>query len=195
MAKREISRDDILAMEDYARQRRQRRQVMAGIKRHRRLAVGPDATFYFENYDTMFYQVHEMLHVERGGAAQIADELAAYNPLIPNGAELVATLMFEIDDEARRHRVLSALGGVEHTVTIGLEGETVAAVPEGDVERSTAEGKASSVHFLHFPFTPPRIAAFRKPGARVSLAIDHPGYGHMATLPEAVRAALAGDFD
>lgn len=195
MAKRQLSRADILSIEAYGQQRQDRRREIAGVRRNRRLAVGPDATFNFENYDTMWYQVHEMLYVERGGEEQIADELAAYNPLIPDGRELVATLMFEIDDEARRDRVLSSLGGVEHTVTIGFDNETIASVPEGDVERTTAEGKASSVHFLHFPFTPGQVAKFRRPGVRVVVGIGHEAYGHMAAMPEALRRTLAEDFD
>ena len=91
MAKHEITRDDLMPMEDYAKGRADRRRAMSEIKRHRRLAVGPDATFYFECYDTMWHQVHEMLHIERGGVEQIKDELAAYNPLIPKGSELVAS--------------------------------------------------------------------------------------------------------
>ena len=193
--KHEITRDDIMPMAAYAKERATRRKRMAEIKRHRRVAVGPDATFYFENYETMWHQVHEMLFIEKGGEAQVADELAAYNPLIPKGSELVATLMFEIDDAARRARVLSSLGGVEETASLTFAGETVRGVPETDTARSTPEGRASSVQFIHFPFTSAQIAAFRAPGARVVLALDHPNYAHMAVLPEAVRAALAEDFD
>ncbi|MEQ8195340.1 MAG: DUF3501 family protein, partial [Rhodospirillales bacterium] len=136
MSKREITRDDIIPMDTYAQERAERRREMTAFKKNRRVSVGPDATFYFENYDTMFYQVHEMLHVEKGGEGQIADELSAYNPLIPNGSELVATLMFEINDEKRRAEVLSKLGGVETTVSVTVDGETVKAVPEHDVERT-----------------------------------------------------------
>jgi len=193
--KHEITRNDILAMDVFARERKARRARMTALKRHRRLAIGPDATLHFESYDTMWWQIHEMLFIEKGGEAQIADELAAYNPLVPKGAELVATLMFEIDDPARREALLGRLGGVEHRVGIQVDGETVYGNPEGDVARSTTEGRTSSVHFLHFPFTAERIAAFRRPGARVVVAIEHPEYGHMAVMPEAVRAALAEDFD
>ena len=95
------------------RQRAERRKHISEIKRNRRLEVGPFATFYFEFYETMLHQVQEMLFIEKGGEAQLADELAAYNPLIPQGSELVATVMFEIDDPIRRGRVLATLGGVE----------------------------------------------------------------------------------
>ena len=121
-AKREITRSDILAMEDFAAIRQSRRAEISAIKRHRRAAIGPDATIYFESYDTMWWQIHEMLYIEKGGEAQIADELAAFNPLIPKGRELVATLMFEIDDPARRAHLLNKLGGVENCVTITVAG-------------------------------------------------------------------------
>jgi hypothetical protein len=195
MTKHEITRADIMPMEAYATVRRERRRAITELKKNRRLAVGPDATFYFECYDTMWHQVHEMLHIERGGEAQIPDELSAYNPLIPKGGELVATLMFEIDDPVRRAQVLDLLGGVEETVTLNFEGEGVAGVAEEDVDRTTADGKASSVQFLHFPFTAPQIETFRAPGTRVTVAITHPGYDHQAGMAEEVRQALAEDFD
>ena len=168
---------------------------MRAVKRDRRLEIGPHAAIYFESYDTMWWQIHEMLFVEQSGEAQIADELAAYNPLIPNGVELTATLMFEIDDPARRDALLTKLGGVEDSVTIGVGGAVVTGVPEGDVARSTPDGRASSVHFLHFRFTPAQIAAFRDPATPVFVGIGHANYGHMAVMPEATRAALAADFD
>ncbi|CAO3413844.1 DUF3501 family protein [Azospirillum doebereinerae] len=193
-AKTAITRADILPMAQYARERLDRRKALVAVKRNRRLPVGPDATFYFESYETMWQQIHEMLHIEKGGEEQIADELHAYNPLIPKGRELVATVMFEIDDPARRDRVLSALGGIEGHMTIQIGETTIAGRPEGDVERTNAAGKTSSVHFLHFDVTDEQVAAFREPGARVLVGIAHPNYGHLAVMPEAVRAELAKDF-
>lgn len=181
-------------MDAYGKQRAERRRAMTQIKKLRRVAVGPDATFYFESYETMLHQVHEMLYIEKGGEAQIADELTAYNPLIPNGRELVATLMFEIDDPDRREKVLGALGGVEGTITLSLGDYSVRAVPESEVDRTTAAGKTSSIHFLHFPFDEKAITDMRTDGARVVLGIEHPGYAHMAVLPEDVRQALVEDF-
>jgi hypothetical protein len=142
----------------------------------------------------MWHQVHEMLFIERGGEPQIADELAAYNPLIPKGDELVATVMFEIEDAERRKAVLGRLGGVENTMSLQFDGEKIMGAPEEDVDRTTAAGKASSVQFVHFRFTSAQIAKFRKSGTRVVVAIEHPAYGHMAVMPEDVRAALARDF-
>ena len=195
MSTRRITRDDILSLEDYEKVRPERRRAVTEMKRDRRVSVGPDATFYFENYQTMWHQIHEMLRIEKGGEAQIDDELAAYAPLVPKGSELVATMMIEIDDPNRRARVLGGLGGIEDTISLSVGDEIIAAVPETDVERTTEEGKTSSIHFLRFPFTRPQIEAFRTDGARVILGIAHPRYDHMAALPERVRAALAADFD
>ncbi len=191
----EITRDDILGMEDYVAVRAERKRSVTELKKHRRVAVGPDATFYFESYDTMLHQVHEMLYIEKCGEEQIEDELRAYNPMIPNGRELVATLMFEIDDAGRRADFLAGLGGVEETVTLTFAGETVTATPEQDIDRTTADGKASSIQFLHFAFTDAQVEKFRSPDARVTLGIGHEKYAHLAVLPEAVRQVLAQDFD
>ena len=193
--KHEITREDILPSEIYAAERAERRKVMAAIKRNRRMEVGPFATFYFENYDTMWHQVHEMLHIEKGGEDQIPDELRAYNPLIPKGRELVATVMFEIDDPVRRASVLGRLGGVEETMSISVGDHKVTGVPEADVDRTNAAGKASSVQFVHFPLTPEAAAAFKTERAQVILGIGHENYAHMAVMPETVRAALAEDLD
>lgn len=193
-AKREITRDDIIPIEQYAADRKERRKAISALKRHRRVSVGPWATFYFESYDTMWHQIHEMLYIEKGGEAQIEDELRAYAPLIPKGNELVATVMFEIDEKVTRQRVLGTLGGVEKTMFIEVAGERVASTPEEDVDRTTAAGKASSVQFVHFHFTEAQAEAFRAPGARVVVGIEHPSYGHMSLLPEETRAALAADL-
>ena len=125
----------------------------------------------------------------------IADELRAYNPLVPKGRELVATVMFEIPDQDRRHQVLSRLGGVEDMMTMSVDGETVKGVSEADLDRTNAAGKASSVQFVHFPFTDEQVAKFRKAGARVIVGIEHPDYAHLAVMPEAMRQSLAADFD
>jgi hypothetical protein len=195
MAKHELVAADILPTADYAKHRQEHRRRVADLKRNRRLEVGPYVTFYFENYDTMWLQVQEMVHIEKGGAEQVPDELAAYNPLVPKGNELVATFMIEIGDPARRQHALAGLGGIEETAFLRVAGETIAAVPEADQDRTTAEGKASSVQFVHFRFTPAQIAAFRKPGTEVVIGFTHEKYRHMAVIPEVARAALAADFD
>ncbi|MDJ0933977.1 MAG: DUF3501 family protein [Kiloniellales bacterium] len=193
--KHEITYGDILAPETYAAERKVRRSQMVEVKRHRRIEVGPVCTFYFENYETMWHQVHEMLFIEKGGEEQIEDELLAYNPLIPKGSELVATVMFEIDDPIRRKAFLSRLGGVEETAFLEFAGHRVVGTPEADVDRTTADGKASSVQFIHFILTAEQISAFRAANTQVVIGFDHPAYGHMSVMPEAVRDALAKDFD
>ena len=193
--RRRLTRQDIMPPGDYAAIRSDQRKRITEIKRRRRVEVGPFATFYFENYETMRHQVQEMLHIERGGEAQIEDELAAYNPLIPQGKELVATVMFEIDDPTRRASVLARLGGIEDHVFLDIAGRRIRGEPDPTRENTSPEGKASSVQFLRFPFTEDQIARFKTPGAQVIAGFDHPNYGHMAVLPEPVRAALAQDFD
>ncbi len=190
-----ITRDDIMPMADYGKLRRDRRAQMAELKKRRRVEVGPFACFYFESFDTMLHQVHEMLFIERGGEEQIAGELEAYNALVPNGSELVATLMFEIEDKDRRARELARLGHAEETITLSIDGEEIKADLDGDQDRTTEDGKTSAVHFLHFPLTPKQAAAFKQPGAKAILAIAHQNYAHMALIPETVRAALATDLD
>jgi hypothetical protein len=194
MTPRKIEPSAIIPLPQYAGERAERRKRITELKKHRRLEVGPFATFYFESYDTMLHQVHEMLFIEKGGAEQLPDELAAYNPLIPQGSELVATVMFEIDDPLRRARVLASLGGIEHKAFLRLGDAIVRGIAEEDQERSREDGKASSVQFIRFPFTAAQIAAFRGGAGDVILGFDHPDYGHMAVMPAAVRQALAQDF-
>ena len=193
-AKTNITRDDILDMAEYDAIRKQRRAEISEIKKNRRLSVGPHATFYFECYDTMWYQIHEMLRIEKGGEEQIPDEIEAYNTLIPKGDELVATLMFEIPDAELRARVLAGLGGVEETVTLELGSETITATAEEDVDRTTADGKASSVQFIHFRLTADRKVAFQDSANRVTVGIGHTNYGHMAIIPDAMRQELSRDL-
>jgi Protein of unknown function (DUF3501) len=192
--KRELTRADIIDIDDYAKNRREHRKAVSAIKQHRRVEVGPVATFYFENYDTMWHQVHEMLHIERGGETQILDELAAYNPLVPKGDELIATVMFEIDDPKRRDNVLNQLGGIEHRMYIAVGGERVMGEADPTRENTSPEGKASAVQFVRFRFTPGLIAKFRDPKTQILVGIDHPAYGHIAVMSDAVRAALTEDF-
>jgi hypothetical protein len=194
MAKHEITAADI-NLTNYAAERKDRRSRISAYKRNRRVEVGPFICFYFESYETMLHQVHEMLYIERGGDPQLADELAAYNPLVPKGRELVATMMIEIADPDRRSRELYRLGHVEDAISISIDGEEVKAVLEGDQERTDERGKTSSVHFLHFPFTAAQAAKFKQPGTKAVLNVAHANYAHMAMIPEATRAALAQDLD
>jgi hypothetical protein len=194
ISKRQILRNDVMPTSEYAKIRADIRREVVDLKKQRRVAIGPHATFHFESYQTMWLQVHEMLYIEKGGAAQIDGELEAYNPMIPNGSELTATVMLEIPDADRRKAVLATLGGIEETAFITVAGETIAGVAEADQDRTNAAGKASSVQFIHFPFTREQVEAFCKPNAEVVLGFKHPNYGHMMVLPEAVRQALSADF-
>ncbi len=193
-AKRQITRADILAPDLYAKDRVALKKQITEIKRNRRIGVGPIATFYFESYDTMWHQIHEMLHIERGGETQIAEELEAYNPLIPQGDDLYATVMFEIPDAGRRAALLGQLGGAENKMYISVGGERANGIPDPTRENTSPEGKASSVQFVRFPFTADQIKKFRDPDVQVLCGIDHPHYGHMAIISGAVREALAADF-
>jgi hypothetical protein len=193
-ARRRLTPADILPLDAYNRVRDEKRRTITAMKKNRRMPVGPYAMFIFENYDTMWLQVQEMLRIEKGGEAQLADELHAYNPLIPDGEELVATVMFEIDNPTLRQRVLESIGGVEKMMQIRLGGETIAGTPERDLEYTSPEGKASSVLFVHFRFTPAQIGLFRAPGAEVTVAVTHANYAHMAVMPKNVKGELARDF-
>jgi len=193
--KRRLTPADLMPLDAYGKERKALRKALVEKKRNRRIEVGPVATFYFENYETMWSQVQEMLFIEKGGEEQIADELSAYNPLIPQGRELVATVMFEIDDEQRRKTFLGKLGGVEKTMFLDIGSEKIVSQGEEDVDRTTADGKASSVQFVHFPLSETAAASFKVPGTRVILGFDHPAYAHMVVLPETMRAALAEDLD
>ncbi|HEX5265057.1 MAG TPA: DUF3501 family protein [Phenylobacterium sp.] len=191
---RQITPADLVPDSDYARERRERRQALLPVKRLRRIELGPVCTVLFECYETMLFQVQEMLLTEKGGAQQVPDELAAYNPLIPQGSELVATVMFEIDDPVRRETTLARLGGVEDCFFIQVGAERAAGAPEGDVERTREDGKTSSVHFLRFPLTSDQIAHFRDPATQILIGCSHEAYSHLAGLTPATRAELAKDF-
>ena len=193
-ALRQITRDDIMPDAEFAKVRRERRAALLPMKRLRRVDLGPFCSFYFENYETMLFQIQEMLLIEKGGEAQLADELAAYNPLIPQGQELVATVMFEIEDAVRRAQTLARLGGVEDLMFLQVGEEKLNGVPESDVDRTRDDGKTSSVHFLHFGLKPEHIAKFRDPGTTVMIGCRHEAYSHMAALTPATRAELARDF-
>ena len=191
---RKITPADIIAYEKYAAERAQFRKNNIPVKKNRRMEVGPFATFYFENYETMWMQVQEMLHIEKGGAEQIAGELEAYNPLIPQGCELIATLMLEIENVELRNRELYRLAGIEESVYIALNQERIPAAPTEYDDRTTPDGKTSSVHWVRFEFTADQIAKFKDTSVEAVLGVAHPAYGHMAVIPPDVRAELAKDF-
>jgi hypothetical protein len=189
-----ITRADIMPMPEYSAIRRDQRRRISETKRLRRLDVGPYSTFYFENYDTMWHQIHEMLFVEKGGEAQIQDELDAYNPLIPNGDELVATVMIEVPDAKRRTAVLHMVGGIENHIILSIGADTVRGVPDADRENTSPEGKASSVQFVRFPLNADQKKRFVAGTEPVMLGFDHARYGHLAMLPAAMRQTLSNDL-
>ena len=190
-----IQKSDFLAPDVYEKNRRQMRKELVEFKKDRRVPLGPYATFYFESYETMLAQVQEMLHIEKGGDEQLKDELTAYNPLIPNGKELVSTLMFEIDNPVIRSTFLGKLGGVEENVFIKIDNEVIYGKPEIDVDRTSAEGKASSVQFIHFEFNQNQISKFKGNNVSIELGIDHKEYSHSTKLSESTIKALSSDFN
>jgi hypothetical protein len=192
--KREIQKSDIMPLDAYIKDRKELRKNIVNFKKNRRVALGPYATFYFESYETMLAQVQEMLYIEKGGDEQLHDELIAYNPLIPNGKELTATLMFEIDNPISRATFLGKVGGIEEMVFMKLNGETIKAVPEEDVDRTSAEGKASSVQFIHFNFTDEQIQKFKSNNVNIELGMDHKEYSHTTKLSKENIASLSADF-
>ena len=193
--KREILKEDIMPLDIYTKQRKELRKNIVEFKKDRRISLGPYATFYFESYETMLAQVQEMLYIEKGGDDQLKDELTAYNPLIPNGKELVATLMFEIDNPVSRATFLGKAGGIEEKVFMKIDGEIVKAIPEEDVDRTSAEGKASSVQFIHFKFNETQIEKFKSGSLQVELGIDHDEYSHTTKLTETTLKSLSIDFN
>ena len=195
MKKFNIKEDDVINIDKYINERPKIKKEISEIKKFRRIPVGPYATFYFECYDTMIYQVQEMLYIERGGIEQMKDELKAYNPLVPKGKELVATLMFEIDNEFKRKEFLNSVGGIEEETFIQIGENKIMSRPEQDTDRTSEDGKASSVHFLHFDFTEELIKDFVKEQSTVLLGFNNKNYKHFSELSQEVKSELKKDFD
>ena len=193
--KKEIQKKDIMPLDIYIKQRRELRKNIVEFKKNRRISLGPYATFYFESYETMLAQVQEMLYIEKGGEDQLKDELEAYNPLIPNGKELIATLMFEIDNPVSRAAFFCKVGGIEEKVFMKIDGDVVKALPEKDVDRTSAEGKASSVQFIHFKFDDQKIEKFKSGLKEVEIGINHKEYSHTTKLSDLTVKSLSSDFN
>ena len=177
-----INKDELLDIIEYEKVRNDYRKDIIAYKKNRRISVGPFATFYFESYKTMLYQIQEMLFVEGAPEGQLEDELAAYNPLIPQGSELVTTLMFEINDEKIRHNFLSSIGNVEEFIYMSIGDDKIKARYESDIDRTNSKGKTSSVHFLHFDFNQDQIEQFNSNEAKIYLGIEHKNYSHITIL-------------
>ena len=191
---RQIDKSDLITADVYSKSRKQIRKELVEFKKNRRIALGPYATFYFESFETMLAQVQEMLHIEKGGDEQLKDELIAYNPLVPKGKELIATLMFEIDNPVSRAAFLGKVGGIEEKVFIKIDNEVIEALPEEDVDRTSAEGKASSVQFIHFKFNDDQISKFKSGNMNIELGIDHVDYSHTTKLTLDNVKSLSRDF-
>ena len=191
-----LTRDQLMPLEQYAKQRNDFRARVMAHKKNRQVQIGPHATLYFEDRLTMHYQVQEMLRAERiFEEAGIEDELSAYNPMIPDGRNWKATFMLEYGDEQERRVALGQLIGVEHKVWAQITGfAKVRPIADEDLERTTDE-KTSSVHFLRFELTADMVKAV-KGGVAIGMGIDHPAYSHaLNPVPEATRAALAADLE
>tara|TARA_B100000780_G_scaffold259802_1_gene211084 strand:- start:17 stop:610 length:594 start_codon:yes stop_codon:yes gene_type:complete len=192
--KRQVEKEDLMAADVYAKSRKQIRKELVEFKKNRRISLGPYATFYFESFETMVAQIQEMLHIEKGGVEQLKDELTAYNPLVPNGKELTATLMFEIDNPLSRGAFLGKVGGIEKKIFMKIDNQEVKAIPEADVDRTSADGKASSVQFIHFKFNDAQINKFKLGDTSIELGIDHKEYAHTTKLTEDNVKSLSADF-
>ena len=192
---REVTKADLIPAEDYSKNRKAYRKEIVAYKKDRRVSLGHYANFYFESYETMKAQIQEMLHIEKGGDEQLKDELAAYNPLIPKGKELIATLMFEIDNPLSRAELLNKVGGIEEKIFLKIGNEKIKSIPEQDVDRTSAEGKASSVQFIHFEFSDDQIKKFKDFSNEVIIGIDHEMYAHTSKLSESNKKSLALDFN
>ena len=189
-----IEKKDLIEADIYSKNRQRLRKELVEFKKNRRVSIGPYATFYFESFETMLGQIQEMIHIEKGGEEQLIDELAAYNPLIPKGKELVATLMFEIDNPITRATFLGKVGGIEEKVYIKVDKEKIIATSEKDVDRTSLEGKASSVQFIHFNFSDGQIIKFKNLKNKVVIGIDHNLYNHMTEILENTKKTLITDF-
>jgi len=189
-----VEKKDLLPIDEYKEKRKELRKQLIDFKKNRRIAIGPYATFYFESFETMLAQIQEMLYIEKGGDGQLNDELNAYNPLVPKGKELITTLMFEIDDPTLRAYFLGKAGGIEKKIFMNVKNEKINAVSETDVDRTSAEGKASSVQFLHFNFSDKQLKNFKDLNNNVLISIDHSLYNHESEIPKISKIELIKDF-
>ena len=194
MEQKQITPNDIYSRKEYINKRPILRKEIVSRKRKRRVDVGPYVTLYFENRDTIVHQINEMVFIENGGQEQIKEEILAYKSLIPNGRELIATVMVEIDNPLKRAEVLSNMGGFEETFVIKIGDISLQGKAELDVDRTTSDGKASSVQFVHFPFDEEYIKKFKDESVKVELSINHKAYAHSTLLQTETKNELGLDF-
>jgi hypothetical protein len=193
-AMRKLIESDLLSLERYSRERPEFRARVIAHKRNRQLSVGPNTMWLFEDRLTVQYQVQEMLRTERIFEAEgIAEELSAYNPLIPDGRNWKVTLLIEFPDPEERRVRLEKLRGIEDRCWVQVAGfDRLFAIADEDLEREN-EVKTSAVHFLRFEVNDAMVGALRG-GAALGAGVDHPEYRHELTLPEHIRAALIADL-
>ena len=189
-----IEKSDILSRDEYKIKRKSLREKMVSRKKYRRVDIGPYVTIYFENKDTIVHQINEMVYIEDGGEEQINDEILAYKSLVPNGQELVATVMIEIDNPLKRAEFLAKMGGFEEQIYIKIDNIIIKGKAELDGDRTTADGKASSVQFVHFEFDDKEIEFLKNNIEKVSITIDHENYRHAAMLNNDTVKELIEDF-
>ena len=171
-----VEKSDLIPTDIYTKDRKQIRKKLVEYKKNRRVSIGPYATFYFENFDTMLAQIQEMLHIEKGGEDQLKDELNADNPIV-------------------RADFLGKVGRIEEKVYINVGEEKIKAIPEIDVDRTSAEGKASSVQFLHFNFSKDQIKKFKDINTKVIIGIEHKLYNHTSQISQDQKVSLSEDFN
>lgn len=193
--KRAIKKEDILPFQDFEQVRDAKKNKLKLIKKIRRIPVGPYVMFYFENYETIWWQIQEMLRIEQGGDEQLNDELAAYGPLVPKGNNLVATFMIEISDPILRKDVLKKLSYIENNIVMRFAGYAIKAQSTEDFSRTTDDGKTSSVHFLNWVLTHEQIKAFKEKNQDIVIDIIHPEYEYKTIMIEDMRLSLAQDLD
>ena len=190
-----LTHADLWKLEDYVRERHAFRARVIAHKKNRTVHLGAHLTLIFEDRLTIQYQVQEMLRIERifePGA--IDEELGAYNPLIPDGANLKATMLIEYDDAGERRRELERLRGIEDMIALEVGDETrVLAIADEDLDRSN-ETKTSAVHFLRFELSPAQVARLRA-GDALRFSVAHPHYAGKVTVEAPVREALLADLD
>jgi hypothetical protein len=191
-----LTPNDLLSLENYARQRADIRERIIAHKKLRTVHVGPNTTWLFEDREMVQYQVQEMLRAERIFEQQgIQDELDAYNPLIPDGSNWKVTFLIEYPDENERRSVLTQLKGIEDKCWVQVAGcDRVFSIADEDLERENEE-KTSAVHFMRFELTPAMCQA-AKSGAAIGVGVDHANYRHeIAALPQSTRDTLVHDLD
>ena len=189
-----IEKSEILSRDEYKIKRKSLREKMVLRKKFRRVDIGPYVTMYFENKDTIIHQINEMVYIEDGGEDQIKDEILAYKSLVPNGRELVATVMVEIDSPIKRAEFLAKMGGFEEQMSIKIDGQVIKGKAELDGDRTTADGKASSEQFVHFEFEDKDVQSIKNHMEDVSISINHENYRHSSILNTDTVKELINDF-